>query len=47
MPLFFLLSGFFISYTSGKTKYADTPCCAELYPALEDANPARMNAKHF
>jgi len=47
MPLFFLLSGFFLAYTSGKVKYSPTPCCAELCDAPEVQNPPRMNAKHF
>jgi peptidoglycan/LPS O-acetylase OafA/YrhL len=47
MPLFFLLSGFFVAYTSGKVKYAGTPCCSEICDAPEDADPQRMDAKHF
>jgi len=47
MPIFFLISGFFLAYTSGKFTYGKTPCCHELFAVPEDEVPPRMNAKHF
>lgn len=47
MPLFLILSGFFLAYTCGKVKYSFTPCCSELWTVPEDADPPRMNAKLF
>jgi len=47
MPIFFILSGFFLTYTSAKVKYTNIPCCAELCYSPEDKDTSRMNARHF
>jgi len=47
MPLFFIMSGFFLSYTSGAVRYARTPCCSELRDIPVVGEFQRMNAKHF
>lgn len=46
MPLFFILSGFVLAITDGRTRHAVMYCCQELCPP-EGMNPPPMNARNF
>jgi len=47
MSLFYVLSGFFLSYTCGKVRYATISCCVWNGIVQENEDPPQINVKDF